>query len=261
MNKFLTYAGKQPVYLGDIDFMQSAFSGAFLNLLKAYTGLATPTAIIFGCEITYANNAISWTDGVVCLAGEILPIAAGIVGGEAGPGYFDIVSTSGGTRTFGDGVSHDCWEERAATITKTSTDYPIANIRRINPVEMFEAREYGFSGIRNDYSTYAKLTDVGGALHLDLRRPAMAESGTIAFQANAEGIPTAWINKLSAGSAPTSMCAIACTTGELPVGLIVAVSWDASIGRNQVKFTVSLTGNTTQINAPYEVHCVIPVFS
>jgi hypothetical protein len=261
MDKFLTYAGKQPVYLGDIDFMQSAFSGAFLNLLKAYTGLATPTAILFGCEITYANNAISWTDGVVCLAGEILPIAAGIVGGEAGPGYFDIVSTSGGTRTFGDGDSHDCWEERAATITKTSTGYPIANIRRINPVEMFEAREYRFSGISNDYSTYAKLTDVGGALHLDLRRPAMAESGTIAFQANAVGLPSAWITKLSAGSAPTSVLALALISGDAPSATIVAVSWDATIGRNEVKVTVTLTGNTTQILAAFEVHCVIPVFS
>ena len=52
----------------------------------------------------------------------------------------------------------------------------------------------------------------------------MAESGTIAFQANAEGIPTAWINKLSAGSAPTSMYALAYVGGELPAAFIVSVS-------------------------------------
>ena len=39
MNKFLTFPGKQPVYLGDIDFMQSAVGSAFENLMKAIYSL------------------------------------------------------------------------------------------------------------------------------------------------------------------------------------------------------------------------------
>ena len=61
MDKYLTFPGRQPVYLGDIDFMQDAVRDTFAQLLKGYTGLATPTAILHGVVVTSAPDSISWT--------------------------------------------------------------------------------------------------------------------------------------------------------------------------------------------------------
>ena len=38
MNKFLTFQGEQPIYLGDIDFMQDNSRAAILYVLKGITG-------------------------------------------------------------------------------------------------------------------------------------------------------------------------------------------------------------------------------
>ena len=262
MDKYLTYPGKQPVYLGDIDFMQSAVAGALLNLLKGYTGQDSPTAILYGVEVSIGLNSVSWTAGVVCLDGEILPVEAGVISGTTG--YFDIISATDGARTFGDGQSHDCFEVRSAAIVPTVTSWPVAGTPRLNPVDMFEARVYEFEGISNVADSYARISDVGGALHLDIRRPAMEETGTIAFQALIL-LPEAWRNKLASDVNPSSMLAVVSIdpNGEPINSFTVRVAWDANpdIGRGRTKITVTLPSNVTQITAPFEVHCIIPVFS
>lgn len=127
MNKLLTFTGTQPVYLGDIDFMQNAASAAFKQLLRGI--LNSPSddgmnAIIQGVEIAYDGNGIwSWTDGVVVLGGELLPIAAGSISAStAGELYLHVYSTLSGTRTFKNGQSHDCYDTRTAIINTTSED-------------------------------------------------------------------------------------------------------------------------------------------
>lgn len=124
MNKFLTFSGTQPVYLGDIDFMQNAASAAFKQLLRGI--LNSPSddgmnAIIQGVELSYNGNAWSWTEGVVVLAGELLPIEAGTISdiGYTRNLYLHVRSTLSGTRTFKNGQSHDCYETRDAIINTT----------------------------------------------------------------------------------------------------------------------------------------------
>jgi hypothetical protein len=124
MNKLLTYAGTQPIYLGDIDFMQNAAAGMFKSLAKALMNMSSDTmnAILQGVAITYGAGIISWSAGIVVLNGEILPVAAGSISGEAGNAlYFHVNSVLSGSRTFKNLEEHDCYDTRSAVLTLTST--------------------------------------------------------------------------------------------------------------------------------------------
>lgn len=264
MDKFLTYPGKQPVYLGDIDFMQTAARTALQNLMKAYTGRSDANAILYGVDITYANNAITWTAGVVSIGGEILPIAAGTVGGETGPGYFSIISVSGGPRTFGDGNQHDCWETRSATITKTTTDYPVASFKRVSPVDTAEARVHEFDGSTNLIDRYARLANCGGAFVLSLRRPAQTEASATLFQGDVSDLTEGELAKFSATNAPTKMMAmyVVDPTGVQyegnPYGAVL-ISW--AIVSGKLRITVEVPSIFfSGITVPYEIHATLPVF-
>lgn len=256
MNKYLTFPGRQPVYLGDIDFMQDAVQDTFAQLLKAYTGLAAPTAILYGLELTTSPNSISWTAGVICLAGEILPIpAGGLTGTAGGPYYFNIVTEHSGEREMGDGIVRPCLQTRTATISETSSDYPVASTPRINPVDMYNPRVYDFTGISNSSDYYARLADCAGSLNLVLRRPAMAEASQTAFQAAVDGLPSTLLAKLSSASNPSSI--ISFMKGPAP-GFFVTVSW--SVSRGVATFTVTLPESVTQVLTAWEIREIIPVF-
>lgn len=133
MNKFLTFQGKQPLYLGDIDFASDAVRTAFAQLLAGLTGSSTPNAILYGVIAAARSSVVTFSAGVVSIAGEILPVEAnaGIAGSLADTFYLRIKSTYSGTRTFEGGASHDCWETRTVEVTKDETDYPLADFMRI----------------------------------------------------------------------------------------------------------------------------------
>ena len=135
MNKFLTYAGKQPVYLGDINFMQDAVGATFAQLLRGVLNSSdnSMNAILQGCVLTHSGGTTSWTAGVVVLGGEVLPIQAGSVSGNINSLYFHVSSSLSGQRTFGDGSSHECFETRSAIINATSAGgVAVAGINRLN---------------------------------------------------------------------------------------------------------------------------------
>lgn len=127
MNKFLTFAGVQPVYLGDIDFMQNAASDIFSQLAGALMNQAPENlnAVLYGVEITRpAEFQVAWTGGAVVLNGEILKVLPGSLTSSTSRSpnlYFHVFSSLSGERTFKDGVSRDCYETRTATLTESST--------------------------------------------------------------------------------------------------------------------------------------------
>ena len=134
MNKYLTYAGKQPVYLGDINFMQDAVGATFAQLLRGVLNSSdnSMNAILQGCVLTHSGGTTSWTAGVVVLGGEVLPIQAGSVSGNINSLYFHVSSSLSGQRTFGDGSSHECFETRSAIINATSAGgVAVAGIKRL----------------------------------------------------------------------------------------------------------------------------------
>ena len=131
MDKFLTFPGQQPIYLGDIDFMQTAVGNALKNLLISYTGNADGSAILAGVELPIDGADISWTEGVVAIEGDILPVAAGtITGGASSTLYFNVVATLSGSRTMKDGTVRQCWQTKTAAVTTEVTDYPVLDFGR-----------------------------------------------------------------------------------------------------------------------------------
>lgn len=105
MNKFLTFPGVQPIYLGDVDFLQESVRESFVQLLRGLTGQEKPRCIL--------QRATSEADGIICLDGEIMPYKA-YTGGMIGNYDYKVVSTYDGSRVFKNGETHACYEYRYA---------------------------------------------------------------------------------------------------------------------------------------------------
>lgn len=181
MNKFLTFQGKQPLYLGDIDFASDAIRSAFSQLLAGLVGSDSPNAIIYGVTATERSSSVVFSAGVVSIDGEILPVEAnaGIAGSLADTFYLRIKSAYGGTRTFEGGASHDCWETRTVEVTKDETDYPLASFRRIQGGFGSQIWRYN-SGSANP--TAFRLVKTGLVWLITLRRPPMTQSDEHLFE-------------------------------------------------------------------------------
>ena len=138
MDRFLTFEGEQPIFLDDFNFMQDAVKDTIRNVVQTMMHSNEATCILSGCELAYNDNGTtSWTDGIVMLEGEILPIKAGTVNVNANndePLYFNIIESyaPNGERTFKNGTRHNCYQLRTATISGDSNGgYYIFEIPRL----------------------------------------------------------------------------------------------------------------------------------
>lgn len=184
MNKFLTYQGQQPLYLGDIDFASEAVRDAFAQLLKGLTGSDSANAILRGVVGTIHNNNVVFSAGIVSIDGEILPVEAnaGINGNLSDTFYLRVKSTYGGSRTFLDGETHDCWETRSVEVTKDVTDYPIASFRRLTGG--FGSQRWHYEQGGEDFN----LVRTGLVWLVTIKRTAMTSAEEHFFEVNVPGI-------------------------------------------------------------------------
>ena len=125
MNKFLTFEGQQPFYLGDIDFMQEAVRTAFLHVLRGLTGTVNPSCIVQGLQVS--DTGI--TGGVVCLFGELFEVPAASITGTA---YLKITESFEGRRTLKSGELKACHAIRTATLTQTATAFMLSSMPRLD---------------------------------------------------------------------------------------------------------------------------------
>lgn len=186
MNKFLTFPGTQPIYLGDIDFMQNAGGSLSTALARALANADSDTfsAILQGVEITaLSSEQVQYGDGIVALNGEILPVTGDTISiSSSAPLYFHIVSVLSGSRTFKDGVSRDCYETRSVIVNGVSEggiavasvprlyhrpedvdyihDSPLSRLFRRNGFWFFELR-YDYTGTSSaGFSASATIPDI-----------------------------------------------------------------------------------------------------
>ena len=168
MNKLLTYAGQQPIYLGDIDFLQDSAGSMLTCLARALVNQESDSlnAILQGVVISRITTHYHWTSGVVVINGEILPIPAGSVRANEGVSlYFHVEEEQTGTRTFKDGEEHACWATRTATInTESSGGVAVSNVTRLH-VESDDATYEGTSTSAN--ITSASLIKKDGLWYID----------------------------------------------------------------------------------------------
>lgn len=134
MDKFVTYDGEQPIWLDDFNFMDKAVRDTFKRLVLSLSG-NIGNAILYGCDVTDSAAGCSWTSGIVCIDGEILPIDAG----QAGSGavlYFSLQESfdPAGDRTFKNGAEHRCYSIRKALLSTTQSDIPYNGIGRLDSI-------------------------------------------------------------------------------------------------------------------------------
>ncbi len=202
MNKFLTFAGVQPVYLGDIDFMQNAASDIFSQLAGALMNQAPANlnAVLYGVEISHpAEFQVAWTGGAVVLNGEILKVLPGSLTSQSSRSpvlYFHVISTLSGERTFKDGVSRECYETRTATLTESSEGGVYE--RTVQRLHANHDVDYDAFWKTSDVSS-CKLLQRGGLFFLDF--VASIEEGQTSFNAqmkfevtSEKALPTGSIN-------------------------------------------------------------------
>lgn len=141
MNRLLTFAGQQPIYLGDFDFMQDASKGMFACIARALMNQESDTlnAILQGVNIQYAysDQKYEWDAGVVVLNGEVLPVLAGSLSGRVGTSlYFHVSEETSGERVLKDGTTRNCWATRYAYINGNRTGgVSVASVERLHKNE------------------------------------------------------------------------------------------------------------------------------
>lgn len=264
MNRLLTFAGQQPLYLGDIDFMQDAVMGALKNLVISLTGSAEGNAVLSGLEVSYSAGTLSWTAGIVAVDGEILPVAAGdMAGSESSELYVKVVSELSGERTFKDGQSHKCWDQRSATLTTSPTSYKLSDFKSVSAAS--EATLYSFDGVTNINDNYARLANCGGLWVLMISQPAMENTSKTFFDGYISGVPEKVISTFKAtntvpsyvfGSLHVSNSPGGYDYSEMPV--VVNFSTDG----DRLHFTVNfISASETKTNNRAILQVMLPRFS
>lgn len=255
MNKLLTYQGAQPVYLGDIDFMQNAASSGFLMLAKALTGVSgdTQNAILQGVEITRISSEQTHVSaGVVLLNGELLPVEEATINVSwRAPLYFHIDSVLSSERTFKDGSSHKCHDTRSAYINGASSDgIALDNVPRI--AHVLENHVYEATTVSGNV-TEGRLVIKNGIWFMEiyLNIPQDFSSPTLG-SAVFMGISFEHMNSLQEMS-----FAVPAILGYSVFTLVVHLAKDLSI--NSVAITLSSKGDETPVGAGY-VRALVPCF-
>ena len=259
MNKLLTFPGQQPLYLGDIDFMQASVLEALKNLVVAITGSSAGNAVLSGIEVSYGSDTVSWTAGIVSVAGEILPVAAGSVSGNMSSTlYVKVVSTLSGGRTFKDGQSHDCWETRAATLTTEATDYRLEDFKALSSGETL----YSFDGFRNIYDNYARLACCGGLWVFMLSQGAMSQSSEVFFDGYVSDVPDKVLETFRAANTVPTQIFTQLFVGSPTGGTIsvIPVSVVFSSDNGKLHFTVRFA-SSTKTDSQGTLQVMLPRFS
>ena len=230
MNKYLTFPGLQPVYLGDIDFLQESVRSSFMMLLRGLTGQDNPRCIIAA--------ATPEKDGVICFDGEILPLKyySGPISTSL---VYQIESSYSGERTFKNGETQNCYETRYVIGTNgsimdpnRSSNFPKLSDLMARSVDIAAAplwSVYNFDQVSFKYTR----SKVGGLYHI-IGRFGIIEDCTLKTPVDGIGVefPTG-----------TSYFPITVASGGILkcVPAKMVVTYDESSGYNKATITINET--------------------
>ena len=124
MDKFLTFEGQQPIYLGDIDFLQNA---SLKTLQTFFQGLTDSPKIL-------VKSATETSSGVVVIDGEVLELRDETSGSAVWSYGIVIKSTYSGGRTLKNGTYRQCYEERYAALVDGDSGYDIKEFVKLEDV-------------------------------------------------------------------------------------------------------------------------------
>lgn len=127
MNKLLFKEGGQPLYLDDLDFMQSAFTETVKGIISTYGNV-----ILSGCNIPPAiaiagrPSSYSWEEGYIAINGEVYRVENGSFDGSLNADlYWKVVSTEGQKEIYENTSEHNVYQYRKVVLTDTVTSSDI----------------------------------------------------------------------------------------------------------------------------------------
>lgn len=75
MNRFMTFEGRQPIWLDDLDFIQDTLAEEIRKIVEGLVGDADEIVILSGCEPKpQSDGTIRYTKGVIYYRGELLSV-------------------------------------------------------------------------------------------------------------------------------------------------------------------------------------------
>lgn len=262
MDKFVTYDGEQPIWLDDFNFMDKAVRDTFKRLVLSLSG-NIGNAILYGCDVTDSAAGCSWTSGIVCIDGEILPIDAG----QAGSGavlYFSLQESfdPAGDRTFKNGAEHRCYSIRKALLSTKQSDIPYNGIGRLDSILKGRlSSETVYKVDEENTGTGSKGTRIirssSGAFYLSLSMDVPifgVSTDTLVNEAQILGLGTADAVGIIGKTTFTTLTFVSTdrTAGNTyPVIISITESDDA----NSVALTVKFTGTTGLDGGSGQIYC------
>lgn len=133
MNRFLTFEGRQPIWLDDFNFMQDAVESDIKklvdSLLEALDYDGSSAVILSGCKPSSEITATTtYTEGVIYSNGKLLKVKQSTVSNRNNlPGSYLTFTVSkeydpAGDRTMIDsGEEKSCYEKPVAALTRTNS--------------------------------------------------------------------------------------------------------------------------------------------
>ena len=122
MDRLLTFEGRQPIWLDDIDFLQDSFAGEIARLVEGLVPADNiPDVVILkGCEKELVDSTVTFNSGIIYCKGEILRVTASSA--NLSPDYvFNLVQEvdSSGDRILQDTEENvSCYIKRSAVISR-----------------------------------------------------------------------------------------------------------------------------------------------
>lgn len=238
MNKLLTFPGLQPIYLGDIDFLQESVRDSFVQLLRGLTGDEKPNCIL--------QKATVGKDGVACVDGEILPYKA-YSGTDIGTPSIKVVTVLEGERTFKNGDVHACHERRYGEeyMTVGGMRFPLLTDLLFSRFSVTRGTSNFTNGdvlSAERYVSYSKITSSCIQIEIKVKFTAAADVSTI-FDDEVVTVPSAVVSQ---GNRYYTM--VAEIAGSL-VSLPAKVSFRADENINYARMTVTIPPTSFSENA------------
>lgn len=160
MDRFLTFEGRQPIWLDDFNFMQDAVESDIKklvdSLLEALDYDGTSAVILSGCKTSSEYTATStYTEGVIYSNGKLLKVKQSTVSNRNLPGSYLTFTVNKEYDTAGDrtmidsGEEKSCYEKPVAALTRTNSGPHL--VRLMNLIRAKYGEKLLYEGTRDGF--------------------------------------------------------------------------------------------------------------
>lgn len=178
MNRLNINEGGQPLYLDDLDFMQSAFAEAVRGIMSTYGNV-----ILSGCEVKTSNVEgevyinYYYNKGYIALNGEVFPVEKGSFSADKGVTlYWKVVRTEEQKEVFENSSEHNVYQYAKVVLTDSVGTNDVYALK--NDVKTIEELTSNVRIIDNLY-VYTTNNFKNTEIHIDDAETSWYENGDV----------------------------------------------------------------------------------